>query len=113
MASVRLYSGDDGQSHFEDMDLLPSDLEFSPAQAATSILFERAPDGHFVDWHTSSYRQYAIYLSGGQLEITIGDGTVRRLGPGDIMLSEDLTGRGHTTLTVDGDCMMALVLLVD
>ena len=33
----------------------------------------------------------------GQMEIGIGDGTTRRFGPGDVVLADDLTGRGHTT----------------
>jgi hypothetical protein len=39
----------------------------------------------------------------GQVEIGIGDGTVRRLGPGDVMLAEDLTGQGHTTRAVGNE----------
>ncbi len=27
----------------------------------------------------------------------MGDGSVRRIGPGQVMLVEDLTGQGHTT----------------
>ena len=113
MAFVRLYTGDDGQSHFEEMEMLPPNLVLSPPQTTTSIIFERARDGRFLDWHTTPRRLYAIYLSGGQIENTVGDGAVRRLGPGDIMLSEDQTGQGHTALTVGGDCLMAIVLLAD
>jgi hypothetical protein len=34
------------------------------------------------------------------MEIGVGDGTKRSLGPGDILMAEDLTGHGHTTLAV-------------
>ena len=44
-------------------------------------------------------RQYLITLS-GKTEIGLGDGTVHKLGPGDVNLAEDLTGRGHTTRVV-------------
>jgi hypothetical protein len=37
MAFVRCYTGTDGQSHFEDLDLLPPDMERSIEQAARSI----------------------------------------------------------------------------
>ena len=40
-----------------------------------------------------------ITLQGGA-EIGIGDGTVKRFGPGDVLLADDLTGRGHTTKAV-------------
>ena len=49
MAFVRCYTGTDGQSHFEDLDLLPPEVERSIEQAATSITFTRAPDGRFSD----------------------------------------------------------------
>src|SRR6516225_8343608 len=39
MAFVRCYTGTDGQSHFEDLDLLPPDMERSIEQAASSITF--------------------------------------------------------------------------
>lgn len=46
-------------------------------------------------------RQYGITLS-GHVEIETGDGTIRRFGPGDVMLAEDTTGRGHLTRVVGG-----------
>ena len=55
--------------------------------------------GYFKDWHNAPRRQYVITLS-GQVEHSIGDGIVRRLGPGDVLLVEDLTGRGHTSRIV-------------
>ena len=92
MAFVRCYTGTDGQSHFEDLDLLPPDVERSIEQAARSITFTRSPNGRFSDWHNAPRRQYAIFLSGGQMEVVIGDGTTRRFGPGDAVLFEDLHG---------------------
>ena len=58
--------------------------------------------GYFKDWHNAPRRQYVITLS-GQVEFTIGDGTVKRLGPGDVLLAEDLTGRGHITRVVGSE----------
>jgi hypothetical protein len=34
------------------------------------------------------------------VDIEIGDGTVRRLGPGDILIAEDVSGQGHVTREV-------------
>ena len=36
----------------------------------------------------------------GEVEIGLGDGTVRRFGPCHVTLAEDLTGQGHTTRVV-------------
>ena len=50
---------------------------------------------------------------GGQMEVVIGDGTTRRFGPGDAVLFEDLTGQGHTSRSVGGDRLTAIVPLAD
>src|SRR5438477_5895304 len=113
MAFVRCYTGTDGQSHFEDLDLLPPDMERSIERAASSITFTRSPNGRFSDWHNAPRRQYAIFLSGGEMEVVIADGTTRRFGAGDAVLFEDLTGQGHTSRSVGGDRLTAIVPLAD
>ena len=102
---VRLYTGPDGESHFEDLDprFAPSGAsERSPAQQTDGVSFGRAQPGNFVDWHVAPRTQYVITLA-GQVEIGIGDGTTRRFGAGDVMLADDLTGRGHTTRVVSSE----------
>ena len=98
---VRIYTGKDGQSHFEDFTppFTPSGQAQPPMQATKGIIFNRFEPGHFMDWHHAPRRQYVITLS-GQMEIVTGDGTTRRFGPGDVLLAEDLTGKGHTTRVV-------------
>lgn len=94
MKITRLYTGKDGESHFEEIEVPAEKL-----QAADGILFREAPPGHIQQWHPAPRRQYVITLS-GQGEIETGDGTKKRFGPGDIMLADDLTGRGHITRVV-------------
>src|SRR5438128_1219423 len=72
MAFVRCSTGNDGQSHFEDLDLLPPDMERSIEQAARSLTFTRSPNGRFSDWHNAPRRQYAIFLSGGGYPLKAG-----------------------------------------
>ena len=87
--------------------------ETSPTQAANGIVFRVAPPGYVLDWHCAPRRQYSISLS-GTAEIEVGDGTVVRVEPGDVVLAEDLTGRGHITRVVGQEprCY-ALVPLAD
>ena len=114
MSLVRVYTGNDGQSHFEDLALLPAGVERSGSSGNhQSYLRAVRPDGYFHDFHNAPRRQYAIFMSGGQMEVGIGDGTVRRFGPGDAVLFEDLTGQGHTARTVGGDRLSASVPLAD
>ena len=98
MSIYRLYTGDDGQSHVEELELA-SHPELNSPQAASSITFREAPPGHFIDWHPAPRRQYVISLS-GHIEIGLGDGSFSRYGPGDARLVEDTSGQGHTTRIV-------------
>ena len=112
MAIVRLYTGDDGQAHFEDLNIPAGAVETVALKAGADMTFRRAPDGQFIDWHNAPRLQYVIIHS-GQLEIGIGDGTVRRFGPGDILQVEDLTGQGHTSRAVGGPRVTFTVPLPD
>jgi quercetin dioxygenase-like cupin family protein len=95
MAIVRLYTGEDGESHFEELDPAshPALASLQPTQG--NIVFRTFEPGYFSDWHGAPRRQLVFTLS-GEMEIGLGDGTSRRFGPGDILWAEDLTGRGHT-----------------
>lgn len=107
---VRLYSGDDGQSHLEELPLAlqpfvdkeGSHGDATPLQKTAGITFRVAPPGYVLNWHCAPRRQYSITLA-GQAEIEVGDGTVRRIGPGDVVLAEDLTGQGHITRVVGNE----------
>jgi hypothetical protein len=102
MKIVRLYTGTDNESHFEEIDIelnFNGHLEASALQPTHGIMFRSAPPSHLSDYHPVPKRQYVITLA-GQVEIETGDGTIRRFGPGDVMLAEDTTGRGHITRVV-------------
>jgi len=72
-----------------------------------------APPGYVLSWHCAPRRQYSISLS-GTAEIEVGDGTVARVGPGDIVLAEDLTNQGYVTRVVGNQPRMyAIVSLAD
>ena len=104
MKIIRLYTGTDNESHFEELDVelnFIGHMEVSALQPAHGILFRRAPATHLSDYHNAPRRQYVITLA-GQVEIETGDGTVRRFGPGDVMLADDTTGHGHITRVVGG-----------
>ncbi|HKV55226.1 MAG TPA: hypothetical protein VJN94_11375 [Candidatus Binataceae bacterium] len=105
MRLFRLFTGSDQQSHLEEISLTFAPgrfIEQSPMQAAAGVIFSRMAPGTFVDWHTAPRRQYVITLAGG-VEIGLGDGSVHRFGPGEGILAEDLTGKGHTTRAVGSE----------
>ena len=95
---VRIYTGADGETHFDDVEPAFEQRgagERSPLEEAKGVEFGRYQPGYFSDWHNAPRRQYVFGLS-GMMEIGIGDGTVVSFGPGDVLVAEDLTGRGHT-----------------
>jgi hypothetical protein len=110
MGTFRLYTGSDGQSRIETIDLGETPA-WTKGLAATQISFREDPVGRFLDWHPAPRRQFVIILS-GQLEIGLGDGSTHLFGPGDARLVEDTTGKGHTT-RVHGNrpCLTATIPL--
>ena len=112
MGTYRLYTGDDGESHIETIDLSEAP-DWTAGRDTTRISFREDPVGRFVDWHPAPRRQFVIILS-GQLEIGLSDGSKHRFGPGDARLVEDTTGKGHTT-AVHGDepCVTATIPLAN
>jgi len=98
IAATRLYTGPDGQSHAEEIEMKLTDGA-SEMMKATGVQFRRTPPGTFSDWHRGPRRQYVITLS-GRGEIEIAGGKKISLEPGHIELIEDTTGKGHTTRVV-------------
>tara|TARA_B100000315_G_scaffold206598_1_gene200985 strand:+ start:489 stop:827 length:339 start_codon:yes stop_codon:yes gene_type:complete len=112
MGVYRLYTGQDGRSHIEELDPASRPGLASP-QATTGIAFREWPAGHYIDWHPAPRRQWVITLS-GQIEIGLSDGSTGRYGPGDARLVEDTSGQGHTTRVVgSGPSTMAVIPLAD
>lgn len=95
---TRIYTGADGQTHAEQIDvkLAPGggSGELSEMIKVTGLQFRRQAPKYFQDWHPAPRRQYVITLS-GQGEIELTGGKKITMGPGHILLAEDVTGKGH------------------
>lgn len=112
MGISRMYTGDDGETHVEDLGL-DTHPELTSLLAAKGVVFRSQPAGAFSDFHPAPRRQFVITLS-GEVEIGLADGTVYRYGPGHVNLAEDMTGKGHTTRVVgDVPRVTATVQLAD
>jgi quercetin dioxygenase-like cupin family protein len=100
----------DGETHFVDRELELVAQEFAPPSPPMEVsapiphaqgrFFRMAP-GWFGDWHPTPCLQYFMQAT-GELEVTVSDGEVRRLHPGDVVYLEDTEGKGHTTRVVSG-----------
>ena len=95
MKFYRLYSGDDGRSHFEQLDSSQSSEFFNATRPANGLLFRNDFAPHIVNWHRAPRRRWVITLA-GTVDIGLGDGTKMTFNPGDVFLAEDMTGQGHT-----------------
>ncbi len=115
MRITRIYQGDDGVSHFEELEVAQhvSDLggvtrRLFPAQC----FFRTTEPGLTVDWHTTPGKRMIIIIQGA-CEVEVGHGEKRRFGPGDICLAEDTDGPGHRTVDVEGPRFSLMVDLPD
>jgi quercetin dioxygenase-like cupin family protein len=112
---VRIWTGDDRNSHFEEgvIDLEPgprSDV-LSGRMSTTTISFEETASGGAFAWHTAPIRQLVITLS-GTLDFRTRQGEHFLIGPGDILYAEDTAGSGHSwRLTDDRPWRRAYVIL--
>jgi hypothetical protein len=106
MKIVRVYTGSDGESHFEDVPVELRDDGFlgrmSKLVPAKGVIFREVGGDYALDFHVAPRRQYVVNLT-GSVELEVGDGTKRVLGPGDVLLAEDTTGRGHISRAVRGE----------
>ena len=93
MQIIRVYAGNDGESHLED--LTPEQLAEivdNVGEGGISLGF-RAP-GWSEGYHPAPRHQYVLFLEGGA-EIEVASGEKRQFQPGDVLVAEDVTGHGH------------------
>ncbi len=93
MKIIRVFTGDDGESHFEDVS--PEEMtKIVNRVGEGDITLGLRPSPSFSDYHNAPRRQYVVNLS-GTAEFEAADGTKVQMEPGDILIAEDLTGHGH------------------
>lgn len=118
LTGIRIFADDSGESHVEELSIEVDSADFAssapPVQVSSPVALSAArfsvmPPGFVADWHPAPRRQYSLHLS-GELEVEVGDGEVRRLGPGSIVLLEDVSGKGHRTRVVGDQPMVGVFL---
>lgn len=116
MEIVRVFTGSDGQSHFEDVTVPLEDLgpmgAISKLWPGKGVQFREVGGDYHLDFHRAPRRQLVVNLT-GSVEIECGDGTKRVMGPGTILLAEDTTGQGHISRNVGGEPRTCLFVHLD
>ena len=120
---VRLFADEQGESHFEEVDVELEAVDFAPPAPPLHVasLFPAARCGFVgapADWdgqvpHPAPRRQLFCNLR-GEYEVTASDGVTRCFPAGSVLLLEDTTGKGHATrITGDEDVLLVAVALAD
>lgn len=106
MLITRVYTGSDGKSHFEDVEIELLDQgpmgSISSLWSAKGVLFRKVSGDYDLDFHNAPRRQFVVNLTGA-VEIEVGDGTKRQLEAGSILLAEDTEGQGHISRSINGE----------
>ncbi len=116
----RLYADAQGDSHFDTVTIEQTLARAAPPAApfyvsadgpASKHRFYTFGPGWIGELHPAPTRQFLALMS-GEVEMETTDGIVRRLGPGDLVLLEDTSGRGHVTRNIGDGYAMFLVVPV-
>jgi hypothetical protein len=118
MRYVRLFAAPDGETHFEELAL---DLTSRPAappapplpvsdwQSAERMNFASFP----VGWHGEDIRvaqPTMVVWMAGSCAVQSSDGETRHFHAGDVLLVDDMIGKGHGTWNVGNDPVLAVAI---
>jgi hypothetical protein len=110
-----IYADERGETHFRDIDIEMSEVgphgTTSKRLLQTGIYFRITPADWFLDWHPATRRQYVINLDAPN-KITASDGETRIIGTGEIILIEDILGKGHLSQAV-GQFRRSVMISID
>lgn len=102
---LRIFADEKGCSHFEtkEVDMEAKDyappapsLNTSNLESADNSVFLELPIGWYGDWHPTPVRQWLILMT-GSCEFEVGDGERIICKAGDVIMLDDLIGKGHQT----------------
>ena len=118
MKYIRIYADQNGESHFEDVEVELAQVNFAPPappwnfssfSPALQYAFCAFPTGWKGDWHPVPQRNIFFVLS-GEIAGQASDGEVRHFRAGDLLLAEDTTGKGHVSWVVSKTDLLAAVV---
>jgi hypothetical protein len=114
----RIYADPQGNSHVDTVTVDQSLARAAPPAApfyvsgdkpASKYRFYTFEPGWIGELHPAPTRQFLSLLS-GTVEMETTDGTLRLFGPGDLVLLEDTSGKGHVTRNIGNSYAMFLVI---
>jgi len=110
---VRIYSDNNGDSHFEDVSIPLKDMgivgKLSDEVSVNGVIFREVAPTYDWNFHCAPQRQYIVLLD-GEIEIETSLGMKRIFGAGNILLMEDTWGKGHKTKNLRAEVRRSLFI---
>lgn len=111
MRYTEIFIDPDGLSRFREVEIThPHRIElgdYSDPFEASQVLFWSFPKGCETDWHTAPQEQFVVILA-GKIAVETDAGERREFTSGDILLANNLTGRGHRSYTLSAGTGMLI-----
>ena len=111
-----LYEDENGVSHFRDIEIEWTQKTATGHLATlipvSGLIFRQTVGEYDLDWHPAPRRQYIINLDAG-VQITASDGEARVIGAGEVILVEDVSGKGHLSKSVEGKLRHSIFVPID
>lgn len=109
-----LVTDKDGHSYFKaaSEELNPAKVGLTTRMIPVNNVFFGEGTGKEQDWHNPSQRLFVIVLS-GVMQIETSSGETKNFRSGEILLLEDLTGKGHKTRNLNGEPVSYLAFLLE
>ncbi|GGI78407.1 hypothetical protein GCM10007966_03840 [Legionella impletisoli] len=106
-----LLTDKDGNSYFKTAseELNPDKVGLTTRMIPVNNVFFGEGPGKEQDWHNPSQRLFIIVLS-GVMQIETSSGETKNFRSGEIVLLEDLTGKGHKTRNLNEQPVSYLAL---
>ena len=110
-----IYSDPEGRTHFRDeffpwekvqVSVSKTPVMQTPYVDAQKLGFLTMPRGSSSEWHPAPGKRFVIVVS-GLMELEVGSGERRKVGPGDVVLVTDVQGRGHITRVLGKEDVIA------
>lgn len=105
-----------GETHWRDIEVeWVEQQNFSKLSArlpANGIIFRETSGDYDLSWHPAPRRQYIINLEGG-VKITASDGEAREIGAGEVILVEDISGKGHLSQSIGGKMRRSIFVPIE
>jgi quercetin dioxygenase-like cupin family protein len=109
MKFPRIYADDQGETHTGVLDVAEHEARVGPppnpvgqvteTEAVSTFVVFSAPAGVEVPSHNAP-QPYIVIVLAGEGEVETSDGTTLRLGAGESIYCDDVTGKGHVTRSI-------------